>query len=162
MATDMYGDTVLYKVVTYGSLDAMKYLIKDHHCDLMATNYKGETVLHYTAKTNSPPPHSPDVIKYLINECNYDPMTANSWGSTPLHYAAHWGHSAIVECLLSTGKCDPLAKNNEGKTPLQVAKEAKQRGWGNTLPIFKKYVYMSSTFPVLFTGGRVVTGGWYK
>uniref|UniRef100_A0A1X7TXV1 Uncharacterized protein n=1 Tax=Amphimedon queenslandica TaxID=400682 RepID=A0A1X7TXV1_AMPQE len=148
MATDMYGDTVLYKVVTYGSLDAMKYLIKDHHCDLMATNYKGETVLHYTAKTNSPPPHSPDVIKYLINECNYDPMTANSWGSTPLHYAAHWGHSEIVECLLSTGKCDPLAKNNEGKTPLQVAKEAKQRGWGNTLPIFKKFGDIKSSHPI--------------
>ena len=42
-------------------------------------------------------------------------------GGTPLHYAAGYGHSAVVECLLSTGKCDPMAVDRDGWTPLHLA-----------------------------------------
>uniref|UniRef100_A0A1X7TR96 Uncharacterized protein n=1 Tax=Amphimedon queenslandica TaxID=400682 RepID=A0A1X7TR96_AMPQE len=110
----------------------------------MATNNVGETVLHVAAAKYN----TPDVIKYLINECNCDPMTIDKKGRTPLHWAAYWGRFVAVECLLSTGKCDPLAKDNKGRTPLQLAKEAKQKDWGNTLPIFKRFDDIKSSHPI--------------
>ena len=155
MATDKYGNSVLHAAANYASLDVMKYWINHHHCDPMATNNNGETVLHKAAAVNLP--YVKDVIKYLINECNCDPMTVDWWGWTPLHIAAYRGHSEALECLLSTGKCDPLAKinqcdplakNNQGKTPLQLAKEEKQNGGNNTLPIFKKFGHIKSSHPI--------------
>ena len=141
MATNNNGETVLHCAASH--IDVVKYLINECHCDQMATNNRGETVLHKAVIK-----YSPDVIKYLINECNCDPMTVDNNGQTPLHKAAHLGCSAAVECLLSTGKCDPLAKDNVGRTPLQLAKEAKQRGWNNTLPIFKKFGDIKSSHPI--------------
>uniref|UniRef100_A0A1X7USA7 Uncharacterized protein n=1 Tax=Amphimedon queenslandica TaxID=400682 RepID=A0A1X7USA7_AMPQE len=179
MDTDKNGNTVLHYVNTNRSLDAIKYLINQHHCDPTATNNGGETCLHYAADGNhvdvmrylinechcdpmatenkgetalhkaAAEYNSPDVIKYLINECNCDPTIVDRRGWTPLHNAAHWGDSKAVECLLSTGKCDPLAKDNYGNTPLQLAKEAKQRGWGkNTLPFFKKFGDIKSSHSI--------------
>ena len=140
MDTDKNGYTVLYIAAANGSLDVIKYLI-NNHCD---PDKWGMTVLHYAAECNSP-----DIIKYLINECNCDPMAADSSrGWTPLHFAADYGCSAAVECLLSTGKCDPLAKDNEGETPLQLAKEEKQNGGNNALPIFKKFGNIKSSHPI--------------
>uniref|UniRef100_A0A1X7T3T4 Uncharacterized protein n=1 Tax=Amphimedon queenslandica TaxID=400682 RepID=A0A1X7T3T4_AMPQE len=75
-------------------------------------------------------------------------MAVDRSGRTPLHYAASCGRSLSVECLLSTGKCDPLAKDYEGRTPLQLAKEEKQEGGNNTLPIFKKFGNIKSSHPI--------------
>ena len=145
MDTNKYGNTVLHRAADYGSLDVMKYLINHHYCDPMATNNSGETVLQHVAKVLYP---SLGVIKYLINECHCDPMIVDKEGCTPLHYAANSGRSAAIECLLSTGKCDPLAKDNEGRTPLQLAQDRQQRGWGNTLSIFKKFGGIKSSHPI--------------
>ena len=150
MATNEYKSNVFHYATFNRSLDVMKYLISHHHCDPMATNNEGETALHMVAKRHSrnSVDNSPDVIKYLINECNCDPMTVDRRGCTPLHEAAYWGRSVAVECLLSTGKCDPLATDNEGRTPLQIAKVAKQKGWSNTLSIFKKFGDIKSSQPI--------------
>uniref|UniRef100_A0A1X7UAQ4 Death domain-containing protein n=1 Tax=Amphimedon queenslandica TaxID=400682 RepID=A0A1X7UAQ4_AMPQE len=150
-----------------GWLDVTKDLITKYHCDPQEKDSGGRTCLHWAARCNhltviryfiygftyeydeeAPQYGSPDVIKYLINECHCDPMTDDNGGWTLLHYAAHFGQSVVVECLLSTGKCDPLAKNKQGQTPLQLAKEAKQRDWGNTLPIFKKFGDIKSSHPI--------------
>uniref|UniRef100_A0A1X7USQ1 G domain-containing protein n=1 Tax=Amphimedon queenslandica TaxID=400682 RepID=A0A1X7USQ1_AMPQE len=142
---DSTGETCLHYAADGNHVDVMRYLINECHCDPMATENKGETALHKAAAEYN----SPDVIKYLINECNCDPTIVDRRGWTPLHNAAHWGDSKAVECLLSTGKCDPLAKDNYGNTPLQLAKEAKQRGWGkNTLPFFKKFGDIKSSHSI--------------
>uniref|UniRef100_A0A1X7STF1 Uncharacterized protein n=1 Tax=Amphimedon queenslandica TaxID=400682 RepID=A0A1X7STF1_AMPQE len=73
-------------------------------------------------------------------------MTVDSLGQTPLHIAAYWNNPAVVEYLLSTGKCDPLAKDYKGKTPLQLAKS----NWRSkiTLPIFNKFGDIKSSHPI--------------
>ena len=68
-------------------------------------------------------------------------MACTEDGKTPLHLAAYWDRSAVVELLLSTGKCDPLAKDNEGRTPLQEAS-------GDIRLIFKKFGQIKTSHPV--------------
>ena len=139
MATNNWGETVLHCAA--GHIDIVKYLINECHCDPMATDSNNKTILHEAAGRDSP-----DVIKYLINEWNHDPMAVDRRGQTPLHCAATgWGHSAAVECLLSTGKCDPLAKDNEGRTPFKLAKES---GRTDTLSVLKKFGGIKSSHPI--------------
>uniref|UniRef100_A0A1X7TKI5 Uncharacterized protein n=1 Tax=Amphimedon queenslandica TaxID=400682 RepID=A0A1X7TKI5_AMPQE len=66
-------------------------------------------------------------------------------GQTPLHIAAYYSNPAVVEYLLSTGKCDPLAKDNEGRTPLLLA-----MAFGNTdtLSVFKKFGDIKLSHPI--------------
>uniref|UniRef100_A0A1X7U6K1 Death domain-containing protein n=1 Tax=Amphimedon queenslandica TaxID=400682 RepID=A0A1X7U6K1_AMPQE len=141
--TNENGDTILHKAAYYGSLDVIKFLIINHRCNPKSTNLKkGETLLHCAAE-------HVDILKYLINDegsCN--PMATTFDGKTPLHYAANFGCSASVEFLLSTGKCDPLAKDKYGKTPLQLAKERRQRGGTDTVPIFKQFGDIKSSHPI--------------
>ncbi|XP_019859109.1 PREDICTED: 26S proteasome non-ATPase regulatory subunit 10-like, partial [Amphimedon queenslandica] len=130
----------LYWAAEGNHVDTMRYLIDVCHCDPMATNNKGETVLHCAID------HI-DIVKYLINEKHCDSMTVNDEGQTPLHIAAYYSNSAVLEYLLSTGKCDPLAKDYKGRTPLQLAKHnwfsevahSSKLMQYSTLPIFNKF-----------------------
>ena len=73
------GDTVLHYAAKKGLLDLLKFMINHHNCNLMATNKRGETILHCAIE------HI-EVVTYLIIECNWDPMTViNYGGDTALH-----------------------------------------------------------------------------
>ena len=132
------GDTVLHYAAKKGLLDLLKATINHHNCNLMATNSRGETILHCAVK------HI-EVLKYLINECNCDPMVVDKFGQTPLHIATYQHHLAAIEYLLSTGRCDPLIKDNEGETPVQIAD-----GNTNILSIFKKFGQIKVSHPIDF------------
>uniref|UniRef100_A0A1X7TY38 Uncharacterized protein n=1 Tax=Amphimedon queenslandica TaxID=400682 RepID=A0A1X7TY38_AMPQE len=146
------------------------YLIDECHCDPMANDKYGYTVLHKVATKGSLDfmkclinhhhcdpmatnnwgetvlhcaARHIDVIKYLINECHCDPMAGNK--CTPLHEAARSGNSAVAEYLLSTGKCDPLAKSNLGDTPFKLAKVY---GGTDTLSVLKKFGGIKSSHPI--------------
>ena len=118
-------DTVLHYAAKKGLLDLLKFMINHHNCNLMATNKRGETILHCTVE---------HIVKYLINECNYDPIVVDKFGQTPLHIATNESYLATIEYLLSTGRCDPLVKDNEGRTSVKIAE-----GITNILSIFKKF-----------------------
>uniref|UniRef100_A0A1X7TIS2 Uncharacterized protein n=1 Tax=Amphimedon queenslandica TaxID=400682 RepID=A0A1X7TIS2_AMPQE len=90
----------------------MRYLIDEGHCDPMATNNSGETVLHCAAR------HI-DSVKYLINECHCDPMATNNSGETVLHCAAR--HIDIVKYLINECHCDPMATDSNNRTVLHEA-----------------------------------------
>ena len=130
------GDTVLHYAANKGLLDLLKFMINHHHCNLMATNKWGKTILHCAVA------HT-EVVQYLIIECNCDPMVADKDGWTLLHTATVLNIPAVVECLLSTGRCDPLAKDNKGRTPLQLSQDHP-----NIYSIFKKFGQIKVSHPV--------------
>ena len=130
------GDTVLHYAATKGLLEMLKFMTNHHHCNLMATNKRDETILHRAVE------HT-EVVKYLIIRYNYDPMVADKDGWTLLHTATFLQIPATVEYLLSTGRCDPLAKDNMGKTPLQLSRQHT-----NICSIFKKFGQIKVSHPV--------------
>uniref|UniRef100_A0A1X7TLK4 Death domain-containing protein n=1 Tax=Amphimedon queenslandica TaxID=400682 RepID=A0A1X7TLK4_AMPQE len=93
-------------------MDIVKYLIDECHCNPMATNNRGETVLHRAAG------HI-DIVKYLINECHCDPMATKNSGETVLHCAA--GHIDIVKYLINECHCDPMVTDSNNITILHKA-----------------------------------------
>ena len=130
------GDTVFHYAAKKGLLDLLKLMIDHHYHNLMATNKRGETVLHCAVD------HI-EVVKYLINECNCDVCAVDYHGWTPLHTATILNISAVVECLLSTGRCDPLAKDSKGRTPLQLSQDHP-----HIHSIFKKFGQIKVSHPV--------------
>ena len=134
------GDTVLHYAAKKGLLDLLKFMINHHNCNLMATNWWGETTLHCAVEHNQ----RIEVVKYLINECNCNPMATNKLGETILHIAANKSYLATIEYLLSTGRCDPLVKDNEGRTPIQRANLKK----ADIFAIFKKFGRIKVSHPI--------------
>ena len=130
------GDTVFHYAAKKILLDLLKLMIDHHYHNLMATNKRGETVLHCAVDHIV-------VVKYLINECNCDVCAVDYHGWTPLHTATILNFSAVVECLLSTGRCDPLAKDNKGRTPLQLSQDHP-----HIHSIFKKFGQIKVSHPV--------------
>ena len=111
------GDTVLHYTAKEGLLDLLKFMISHHNCNLMATNKRGETILHCAVK------HI-DVVRYLIIECNCDPMTViNDGGDTALHYAAKEGLLDLLKFTINHSKCNVMATNKRGETILHCAIE---------------------------------------
>ena len=130
------GDTVFHYAAKKGLLDLLKLMIDHHYHNLMATNKRGETVLHCAVD------HI-EVVKYLVNECNCDVCAVDYHGWTPLHTATILNIPAVVECLLSTGRCDPLAKDNKSRTPLQLSRQ-----YPNIHSIFRKFGQIKISHPV--------------
>ena len=109
------GDTVLHYAAKKGLLDSLKLMINHHNCNLMATNRRGETILHCAME------HI-EVLKYLIIECNCDPMTViNDDGDTVLHYAAKEGLLDSLKLMINHHNCNLMATNNWGETILCCA-----------------------------------------
>ena len=108
------GDTVLHYAAKKGLLDLLKFMINHHNCNLMATNKRGETILHCAMK------HT-EVVKYLIIECNCDPMTVidNYNKDTVLHYAAKKGLLDFLKSMIKHHNCNLMATNKRGDTILQ-------------------------------------------
>ena len=166
-----HRDTVLHYAAKKGLLDLLKSMINHHNCNLMATNKRGETILHCALG------HT-EVVTYLIIECNCDPMTiinidrdtvlhyaakkglldllksminhhncnlmaTNKLGETILHIATNKSDFTTIEYLLSTGRCFPLVKDNIGRTPVQVAEKN-----ATLLSIFKKFGQIKVSHPI--------------
>ena len=109
------GDTVLHYAAKKGLLDLLKFIINHHNCSLMATNRRGETILHCAVGPI-------EVVKYLIIECNCDPMTViNDVGDTVLHYAAKKGLLDLLKFIINHHNCNLMATNEQGKTILHCA-----------------------------------------
>ena len=70
-------------------------------------------------------------------------MAVDKDGFTPLHLAAKCENTALVECLLLTGKCDPLVMNKAGQTPLQLAIKHT-----DTLTTLKKFSTIKKHYPI--------------
>ena len=130
------GDTVLHYAAKNGLLDLLKFMINHHYCNLMATNKWGKTILHCAVEYT-------EVVKYLIIECNFDPMVVDEDGWTLLHTATILNIPAVVQCLLSTGRCDPLAKDKKGRTPLQLSQDH-----SIIYSIFRKFGQIKVSHPV--------------
>ena len=108
-------DTVLHYAAKKGLLDLLKFMINHHNCNPMATNKRGETILHCAME------HI-EVVKYLIIECNCDPMTViNDDGDTVLHYAAKKGLLDLLKFMINHHNCNPMATNELDKTILHYA-----------------------------------------
>ena len=111
------GDTVLHYAATKGLLEMLKFMINHHNCNLMATNKRGETILHCAVE------HT-EVVMYLIIECNFDPMTViNNDGDTVLHYAATKGLLEMLKFMTNHHHCNLMATNKRDETILHRAVE---------------------------------------
>ena len=143
VVTDKNGKTVLHHAVEQNHLAVVEYLVLTGKCDpILTANEYGNTVLYYAIDNESFDivkylichpmatewhiPHQAvkdiNIVKCLITECLYDPIATDRYGNTILHYAVQNNHLAVVEYLLSTGKCDPiLAANKYGNTVLSFA-----------------------------------------
>ena len=109
------GDTVLHYAAKKGLLDLLKFMINHHHCNLMATNKLGMTILHCAVERI-------EVVKYLIIEHNCD-MTVNDDGDTVLHYAAKKGLLDLLKFMINHHNCNLMATNKWGMTILHCAVE---------------------------------------
>ena len=138
LAANKYGNTVLLFVATNGSLDTIKYLIHNHQCNPMVTDVFGKTILHYAVE------HI-DTVKCLVTEYNCNPMVTDKDSKTVLHYAVEQNCLAVVEYLLSTGKCDPVAKDNMGRTPLQLTNNYNRQ---KVHTLFIKFGQVTTSHPV--------------
>ena len=117
IVTDEDRNTVLHYAAKKGLLDLLKFLINHHHCNLMATNKRGETILHCAVE------HT-EVVKYLIIECNFDPMTVINYDKdTVLHYAAKKGLLDLLKFMINHHHCNLMATNKRGETILHCAVE---------------------------------------
>lgn len=74
-------------------------------------------------------------------------------GDTPLHLAAHEGHIASVQQLLSSGIVDTSIRNVHGHTPLMEAKCAKRNS-----EIVVMLISSYNDFPVHLFKKVVITG----
>ena len=110
------GDTVLHYTAKKGLLDLLKAMINHHNCYLMATNKRGETILHCAME------HI-EVVKYLVIECNCDPMATDDGGDNVLHYAARKGLLDVLKFIINHSKCNLMATNKKGETILHCAVE---------------------------------------
>uniref|UniRef100_A0A1I7Y075 ANK_REP_REGION domain-containing protein n=1 Tax=Steinernema glaseri TaxID=37863 RepID=A0A1I7Y075_9BILA len=74
-----------------------------------------ENALHEAARRGNLP---------FLDDCLQNEVSVNSLdksGSTPLYWAAHGGHTAIVEYLLSKPNISISSQNKMGDTPLHAA-----------------------------------------
>ena len=110
------GDTPLHIVCrkyNCSTLEVVKYLVKERHCDLRIQNNEGELPLHIACQNCSL-----DVVK-LVSECDVELQTVS--GDTPLLIACQRGIPDIVEYLIKVRQCNPRAQNSDSESPLHIA-----------------------------------------
>jgi len=122
------GTTALHWAAYGGSLDAVRYLIREVGLDPHRRDWKGNTLLHYAARSEAwdevewpPYPEGEKIVAYLIDTFNLDPNARNNDGNTPLHEAALSGNYRVIKVLIRKG-ADRCIKNRRGYTPYDLAK----------------------------------------
>ncbi len=121
------GTTALHWAAYAGSPDAVRYLIREVGLDPHRGDWKGNTLLHYAARSEAwdeaewpPYPEGEKVVAYLIDTFNLDPNARNDDGNTPLHEAALSGNHRVIKVLIRKG-ADRCIKNRRGYTPYDLA-----------------------------------------
>ena len=109
--------TPLHLASQSGTLETVRFLTDEKHCDPLCRNKSG-TSLHSAALGGRL-----DVLKFFISEKHCDPMYRNKSGNTPLHWAALGGRLDVLKFLISEKHCDPMCKGQFGRTPLHEASE---------------------------------------
>jgi len=121
---------VLHFAASYGQLESAKLLVSKG-ADIKSKDWSGRTCLHKAAEighkplveyfsslfaledAGNPNPNSPADAKDYID-------VVDSLGESPLHFATTFGHSEVVEFLLSQG-ANPLHLNKSNENVFQKA-----------------------------------------
>ena len=114
-ATNVVGETPLYKAVRYGTPETVQALIAAG-ADVNATEVYGETPLHNAVRYGTP-----ETVQALI-DAGADVNAQDKFGYAPLHRATEWGTPETVQALIAAG-ADVNAKDNYGRTAKDILKE---------------------------------------
>ena len=87
---DEAGNTPLCIACQNGSIDMVRYLVKERKCDFNVANNKGELPLHLACKL--------EIVQLVSVGC--DVNRQDEAGNTPLHIACQNGSIDIVRCLV--------------------------------------------------------------
>ena len=125
------GDTPLHIACLRNSIEIVKYLTEECHCDPQIQNCQGVLPLHI-ACSNGPL----EMVK-LVSHCNANTRITSTctWilrdmkeptvhvveGDTPLHIACRYKEDVIVKYLIEECHCDPQIKNSKGALALHIA-----------------------------------------
>ena len=125
------GDTPLHIACLRNSIEIVKYLTEECHCDPQIQNCQGVLPLHIACSSGSL-----EIVK-LVSHCNTnttitstctwisghieDPTVHVVEGDTPLHIACRYKEDVIVKYLIKECHCDPQIKNCKGALPLHIA-----------------------------------------
>jgi len=101
----------IFDAARSGTVDDLRYFLKEKRADVNAKLDDGTTPLHLAASSEHV-----EVVKILISK-GANVNEKNDIGATPLHSAAFKGNIEIVKILASAG-ADVSAKDNDGVTPI--------------------------------------------
>ena len=109
------GDTPLHIACLLSSIELVKYLTEECHCDFRIRNYKGMLPLHYVVYSH--------VLRYIASHYSDN---QDEDGNTILHIACRpcvdvSQSVLVVKCLIEGKYCSPCVQNNEWELPLHVA-----------------------------------------
>ncbi|XP_076285725.1 uncharacterized protein LOC143211701 isoform X2 [Lasioglossum baleicum] len=105
----------LFEAIGRNNIGDVKELI-NHGVSIDANNNKGQTPLHYAAKSDKL-----EVVKYLIEEKGANVNVKDNDGQTPLHSAANSDKLEVVKYLIEEKGANVNVKDNDGQTPLHSA-----------------------------------------
>ena len=125
------GDTPLHIACLRNSIEIVKYLTEECHCDPQIQNCQGVLPLHFACSNGSL-----EIVK-LVSHCNANTTITSTctWilrnvkeptvhvveGDTPLHIACRYKEDVIVKYLIEECHCDPQIQNCQGVLPLHIA-----------------------------------------
>ena len=114
---DKYFDHLpLHQACKSGSVDTVRHLVIDKHCNINLKGLCGYTPLHWACNKGQY-----EVVQFLTshNECNIE--AENDFHDKPLHVACKFGSVDIVRHLVIDKHCDINVKGQNGYTPLHWA-----------------------------------------
>ena len=114
--TDAYGRTPLVYCCQAGSINSVKYLIKNHTSDPNITDKYGMTCLHISCRNG----HI-DITRYLIEVQHCDINKTDKEGRTLVHHAAWSGNFDLVQYLITEQGLSPTVVDKNGRTALHYA-----------------------------------------
>ena len=123
---DSEGFTPLLRAAQQGHTGVCELLLNKGKADSEDTENNGQTALKLAA-TNG---HASTVAMLLLQGAKVD--TRDQKGITPFLASAHYGHTAVCELLLETGKVDIEDETPLGDTALNIAAS---NGHVNTLSL---------------------------
>ena len=116
----MDGNTPLHYACEGGSIDIVRFLINDCHCDpAYHGHWYGRTPLDYACDSGKV-----DIVKFLVEECHCDPRSQYWDGNTLLHHVCGGGIIDIARFLIVDHHCDPTYHGQWDRTPLHYACES--------------------------------------
>ena len=114
-------NTPLHVACRYSSLETVRYLCEEKHCDIKVPNTAGELPLHIACGRSryDPQLQSLDIVK-VVSDCNVNTQTRED-KNTPLHIACRQRNFEITRYLSEEKDCDVNVQNAAGELPLHIA-----------------------------------------